>query len=66
MNLLTSGTGCSHGIGGKNLFFVMFCQVHLGKWCNKSSLGLNRGRGHFLNFLGPPMILYHKQCISRS
>ncbi len=30
-----------------------------------SVLGLNRGRGHFLNFLGAPMILERKKCISR-
>ncbi len=28
-------------------------------------LGLNRGRGHFFNFLGAPMILYWQKCISR-
>ncbi len=26
-------------------------------------IGLNRGRGHFLNLLGAPMILYGKKCI---
>ncbi len=29
-------------------------------------LGLNRGRGHFLNLLGARMILKRKKCISRS
>jgi hypothetical protein len=28
------------------------------------SLGLNKGRGMVLNFLGGHMILYHKKCIS--
>jgi hypothetical protein len=30
-----------------------------------SILGLNRGRGQFLSFLGAPIILKRKKCISR-